>query len=62
MSFRSRGCWISGELERMLWMASELLHAAPGAATPALVPDVDNERDEAESAMARWVGMRDTYG
>ena len=52
----------SGELDKMLATASEPLYADPGAAAPALVPDVDHANDVAESAIARRTGVWGTYG
>ena len=62
MSTRCSILGSSGELDKMLATASEPLLAAPGAAAPALVPEVDQASDEAESAIARrrWEGRAPT--
>ena len=62
VSTRSCSFGSSGELDKTLATASEPLYAAPGAAAPALVPEVDQASDEAESAIARrrWEGRAPT--
>ena len=57
VSTRSCGLGYSGELDKPLVNASEPLYAAPGAAAPALVPDVDHASDEVESAIAPGRGF-----
>ena len=61
MSTRCRILGSSGELDKMLAMASEPLYAAPGAAAPALVPE-EQASDEAVLAIAPETGRESTYG